>query len=99
MDHAYPANLASFVLERLEGTGVSCNSATLVRLLSVAYQASLLREEARPLSFRLLLAPPELLPLEEGPPHGHHRLRFDEPRTFDEQESDVSPRQPRCSGR
>lgn len=86
MDHAYPADLASFVLERLEGAGVSCSGATLVRVLSVAYQASLLREEERPLSFRLLLAAPELLPLEGGPPQGHHRLRFDEPRVLDEQE-------------
>lgn len=86
MGHSYPIDLARFVIERLEVAGVSCNGTTLVRVLSVAYQASLLREEERPLSFRLLLAPPELLPLEEGPPQGHHRLRFDKPRVLDEQE-------------
>ena len=86
MDHAYPADLARFVIERLQLAGVGCEGPTLVRVLSVAYQASLLREEERPLTFRLLLAPPELLPLEAGPPHGHHRLRFDQPRLFDEQE-------------
>jgi len=86
MDHAYPADLARFVLERLEVAAIGCNPTTLARVLSVAYQASLLREEERPLSFRLLLAPPEHLPLEEGPPGGHHRLRFDEPRSLDEQE-------------
>lgn len=86
MDHAYPTDLARFVIEHLEVAGVPCDGVTLVRFLSVAYQASLLREEERPLSFRLLLAPPALLPLEEGPPHGHHRLRFDNPRMLDEQE-------------
>jgi hypothetical protein len=86
MDHAYPADLARFVLDRLAGDGVSCDSATLARILSVAYQASLLREEERGLSFRLLLALPERLPLLGGPPHGHHRLEFDQPRPLDEQE-------------
>lgn len=85
-EHAYPEDLARFVLERVVAMGASCNLATLARVVSVAYQASLLREEERALSFRLLLLPPERLALEAGPPHGCQRLRFDEPRAFDEQE-------------
>lgn len=86
MEHAYPSDLARFVMERFDGAGVRCRSDLLVRLLSVAYHASLLREEERPLSFRLLFASPHSLPIEEGPPHGNHRLRFHKPRPFDEQE-------------
>jgi hypothetical protein len=86
MEHAYPTDLARFVMARFDGARVSCRGDLLVRLLSVAYHASLLREEERPLSFRLLFASPDLLPLEEGPPHGNHRLRFDKPRRLDEQE-------------
>jgi hypothetical protein len=47
MDHAYPSDLARFALERLAAARVRCDSATLARVLSVAYQASLLREEER----------------------------------------------------
>ncbi len=85
-EHAYPDDLAHFVLERVTGLGASCNFAMLARVLSIAYQASLLREEERPLSFRLLLSPPEALPLEAGPALGCYQLRFHEPRALDEQE-------------
>jgi hypothetical protein len=43
----------------------------------------LLRDEERPLSFRLLLLAPEELSEHAG---GHHRLRFERPRTLHEQE-------------
>jgi len=84
--HAYPEDLASFVLERVVALGATCSYATLERVASVAYQASLLREEERSLSFRLLLSPPDSSTLEDGSLHGCQRLRFDEPRAFDEQE-------------
>jgi hypothetical protein len=55
-------------------------------LVSTAYQASLLRDEERPVTFRLLLREPDALPPYGGPPTGFHPLRFDEPRPFDEEE-------------
>ncbi len=50
----------------------------LTQLISVAYQASLLREESRPVSFRLALLPASL----DCP----HLLEFETPRPYDEQE-------------
>jgi len=54
--------------------------AVLETILSLCYQASLLREEDRPLKFRLILCEPDLFPLEGGPPQGFHRLEFSEGR-------------------
>jgi DisA bacterial checkpoint controller nucleotide-binding len=58
----------------------------LKHLLSVAFQASLLREEDRPVRFRLFVGEPERLDAHRGPPDGLHRLRFQAPRPFDEHE-------------
>ncbi len=58
----------------------------LETLLSTCYQASLLREEERPVVFRAIFAPPGEFPEKAGPPEGLHRLVFDEPRPFDEHE-------------
>ncbi|MGZ3417572.1 MAG: putative sensor domain DACNV-containing protein [Polyangiales bacterium] len=55
-------------------------------LLSTAYQATLLREEERPVVFRLIVSPPQAFPRDAGPPHGLHRLMLEAPRTFDEHE-------------
>ena len=60
--------------------------AALEQLLSITFQASLLREEDRPVRFRLFLGEPERLPQHGGPPDGLHRLRFESPRTLHEQE-------------
>ncbi len=54
--------------------------AVLERLLVVCYRASLMREEQRPVVFRLILCGPQFLPSEAGPPLGLHRLVFAEPR-------------------
>ncbi|SNB46726.1 putative sensor domain DACNV-containing protein [Geobacter sp. DSM 9736] len=59
---------------------------TLQRLLSICYQASLLREEERTVDFRLILREPSLFPAEEGTPDGLHRLIFTQPRPFNEYE-------------
>ena len=83
MAHAYPEDLAHFVRDRLKEEGVDQDVATLTHVLSAAYQASLLRDEERPLSFRLLLLAPEELPEHAG---RQHRLRFERPRTLHEQE-------------
>jgi hypothetical protein len=56
------------------------------QLLSIAYQASLLQEEERPVRFRLLVGDPARLPLGVGPPAGLHCLRFAQSRRYDEHE-------------
>ena len=54
--------------------------AVLEQLLAVCCRASLMREELRPVVFRLILCPSHLLPADAGPPLGLHRLVFSEPR-------------------
>lgn len=96
--HAYPEDLASFVREHWEDSSRDAEgeknerddslpaTPMLEALLSTCYQASLLREEERAVTFRLIFADPDLFPEEEGPPEGLHRLEFTEPRRFDERE-------------
>ena len=95
--YAYPNDLAGFVRESWEdraggadGSGHEPTGApeppVLERLISTCYQASLLREEERAVTFRAILAAPEDLPEGGGPPGGLHRLAFAEPRPFDERE-------------
>ena len=48
----------------------------LEHLISVCYQASLLREEDRPARFRLIYRAPDRFPPDQGPPAGLHRLLF-----------------------
>ena len=56
----------------------------LVTILDVAYHASFLRDEERPVTARILVLPPSELRLDTGPPSGLLPLRFDLPRRFDE---------------
>ena len=95
--HSYPAQLAEFVrqawleLDDREGAhtvlgGALPSGPTMTKLLSIAYQATLLREEERPVTFRLVLGDPDAFPAENGPPDGLHRLVFDAPRPFSEHE-------------
>src|ERR671910_944003 len=85
---AYPAELARFVRERWDEdrAGTLPGQGTLETLISSCYQASLLREEERAVTFRVILCDPDLLPPREGPPEGTHRLEFPRPRPFDVQE-------------
>jgi hypothetical protein len=85
---AYPADLAEFVRERWdeEMAGPLPELGTLETLISACYQASLLQEEERAVTFRVILCTPDRLPPNEGPPGGVHRLEFPEPRQFDIQE-------------
>jgi hypothetical protein len=97
-DHAYPRELADFVRERwkhlhalperLLVADVCALPApdVLETLLSTVYQATLLREEERPVTFRLIVADPASFPEHAGPPHGLHRLVFTRPRAFTEHE-------------
>jgi len=85
---AYPADLASFVRERWDEdvAGSLPDQGTLETLISACYQAGLLQEEGRAVTFRVILCDPDLLPPREGPPGGTHRLEFPKPREFDTQE-------------
>ncbi len=87
-EHAYPADLAAFVRERWDGTAIPLppDQGTLETLISTCYQASLLREEERSVTFRAMLCDPSELPSLAGPPGGLHVLEFPSPRTFDLQE-------------
>ena len=60
--------------------------AALERLLSVCYQASLLHEEGRPVTFRVAFTEPESFAASGGPPAGLHRLVLGQSRPFDEHE-------------
>lgn len=99
MSHAYPKQLAGAAaarwmeLEKLSDPGECAlrrdalpRPAAFERLLSVAYQASLLQEEDRPIRFRLFVADGDRLPIDAGPPDGLHVLRLVEPRPYNEHE-------------
>ncbi|MCL4179277.1 MAG: hypothetical protein KJ072_16240 [Verrucomicrobia bacterium] len=58
------------------------SSNTLQLLLSTCYQASLMREEDRPVLFRVMLREPGRFAGESGPPEGLHRMTFAQPRPF-----------------
>jgi DisA bacterial checkpoint controller nucleotide-binding len=99
MPHAYPSQLAHAAHARwreleaqpdpgpcLPRKGALPEPPSLEGLLSIAYQASLLQEEDRPVRFRLLVGDPACLPPGAGPPDGLHCLRFAAPRPYDEHE-------------
>src|SRR5580765_4089101 len=100
MAHSYPADLAE-VVHRTWDDGSSltdkyCEAAhdhnglpapnVLETILSTCYQASLLREEERPVRFRLIVASAAIFPAPGGPPHGLHRLIFNKPRPLSHHE-------------
>ncbi len=58
----------------------------LERVISTCYQASLMREEERPVLFRLIIRDHRLFTPEDGPPTGLHRLQFARMRPFSEYE-------------
>jgi len=62
------------------------DSSVLEHLISTCYQASLMREEERPVMFRLILRDHHLFSPDDGPPIGLHRLQFDKMRPFNEYE-------------
>ncbi len=93
--HSYPKDLADFVRCRWDTCpefGEVCESGplrlpaphVLDDLLSVCYQASLLRDEDRVMRFRVMALDPHELPADAGPPVGLHRLVFTEPLNFNE---------------
>src|SRR6266404_5391438 len=81
--HAYPPDLAQYVEAHWPaGRTLEVPRDLLCDALSVAFQASLTSEEARPTRFRLLLTPVDQLPENGVPNQGALRLRFDESRPF-----------------
>lgn len=91
MVHAYPQDLARFVgAHWADHDGESYVALpelpVLEGLISTCFQASLMREEERQITFRLVLVEPGIIPPEEGPPSGLHRMEFEEPRSLDEHE-------------
>lgn len=83
MIHAYPQELALLVTKTWnehhgeETTEDALPDMPLLEtLLSTCYQASLLREETRPIHFRIIFADPKIFPDNEGPPFGFHCLEF-----------------------
>jgi hypothetical protein len=55
---------------------ISPDAASLTAVLSTCYQATLLREEGHPVTFRLALSDPEAFEAAGGPPSGFHQLVF-----------------------
>lgn len=90
--YAYPPDLARFVQERWANSAAAGTAAVvpeyvrLKLLLSACYQASLLREEERPVTFRAILAPPELFSSDGLPPEQLQRLAFNESLAFEASE-------------
>jgi hypothetical protein len=58
----------------------------LRKLFDIAYHASLLRDEDRQVTFRLIFEDPAQMPMDGGPPSGLMPLHLDRPRPFNEQE-------------
>ena len=98
--HVYPSELVTLITQRWEAMSAPNGSddapesesmvlpgkAALERLISTCYQVSMMREEDRPVTLRIILAPPSLFPTDQGPPEGFHRLLFSSPRPFNEYE-------------
>lgn len=93
VDHAYPSDLAALVLHRWDEALAAGRTdlrppdeAALTALLSTCYQATLLREEGRPVTFRLAVSDPDAFDPAAGPPSGLHRLLFTRPLSLDPHE-------------
>jgi hypothetical protein len=100
LGHSYPKDLVAFIFERWQDpsfverlcpAAVDCtfrlpDRGVLEQVISTCYQASLMREEERPVMFRLIIRDSHLFSAEEGPPTGMHRLIFSRMRPFNEYE-------------
>jgi len=83
LPYAYPEQLADAVIADWPAIGGPIPPHDkLLTVLSICYQASLLTEEERPISFRLILGPVDAFPPDGGPPNGLQVLPFSSPREF-----------------
>jgi hypothetical protein len=81
--YVYPPDLARYIETHWPAPHpLRVSSPLLDEVLSVAFQASLTSEEARPTRFRLLLTPADELPISGVPNQGVLRLRFAGGRPF-----------------
>jgi len=85
VERRYPKELAECVRQSWPADAYPLPK-RLVTILDVAYHASFLRDEERPVTGRILVLPPSELPLDSGPPAGLLPLRFGTPRRFEEHE-------------
>jgi hypothetical protein len=82
IDYAYPPQLALYVRQEWElatGAPVPMEEGHLERVLTIAYQASLLRDEDRPVRVRLVVAEPSHFDPLGGPPIDLQPLAFETP--------------------
>jgi hypothetical protein len=91
--YSYPRDLARFVRDRWRDAPEPpgrvdplLDSAVLEGFFASCYQASMLREEERPVVFRAILAEPEVFAPEGRPPEGLQRLAFPRSLPFDPRE-------------
>jgi len=89
VDYAYPPQLAQFLRPAWEGVPDApplMEQSDLEHVLTVAYQASLLREENRVIRLRIVVASPDDFDPLGGPPDGLQPLVFDEPFAYTPEE-------------
>src|SRR5258708_24294779 len=88
LGYSYPGQLSELVKKVWPAEAIDYlpKDSQLRLLLDVAYHASLLREEQRPVTFRLLLVNPEDLVKPELPPISLAGFPLDRWRPFNEQE-------------
>lgn len=91
--YAYPSDLARLVVNRWHEARAAGQItllppavSALERILSICYQATLLREEGRPVTFRLAVREPDAFAPAAGPPSGLHRLVFNRRLPLDQHE-------------
>ena len=91
--YSYPADLARFVLDRWSDAAADGLVAeplpdleTLEQFFSTCYQASLLSEEERPVTFRAILASARRFPDHGVPPESLQKLEFSRAFAFDAME-------------
>lgn len=78
---AYPPDLAEYVFENWSSP-FPLDVESFAEVLAICFQASFMREEERPIRFRLLLGDPTELPEDGYPNIGALRLRFTEDRAL-----------------
>ena len=88
--HTYPRELAERIISEWPEVSNPLDDLppkeALISLLSESFQASLLREESRPITCRLVLVNPCELSEAEGPPTGMHVLQLEDERKLSAQE-------------
>jgi hypothetical protein len=88
LGYSYPSQFAELIRKAWPENAIAAlpNDAHLRQILDTAYHASLLQEEQRPVSFRLLLARPEDVTNDTPSTLGIAAFNLDRPRPLNEQE-------------